>query len=44
MAKITTLPSGCSTDDIIEVLDKDGAAIVEDFVSELWLSAFNTSI
>ena len=44
MAKITTLPSGCSTDDIIEVLDKDGAAIVEDFVSESWLSAFNTSI
>jgi len=44
MAKIITLPSDCSTDDIIEVLDKDGAAIVEGFVSQSWLTDFNTSI
>ena len=27
MAKLTHLPSNCSTDDIIEVLERDGAAI-----------------
>ena len=44
MVEITTLPSDCSTDDIIEILHKDGAAIVNGFVSNSWLDEFNTSI
>ena len=44
MTKITTLPSNSSTDDIIEVLEKDGAAIVDGFVSQEWLSEFNSAI
>ena len=44
MTHITTLPSNSSTDDIIEVLEKDGAAIVDDFVSQEWLSEFNSAI
>lgn len=44
MTQITTLPSNSSTDDIIEVLEKDGAAIVDDFVSQEWLSEFNSAI
>lgn len=44
MVEITTLPSDCSTDDIIEILHKDGAAIVDGFVSNSWLDEFNTSI
>ena len=42
MAKLTHLPSNCSTDDIIEVLERDGAAIVDGFVSQAWLNDFNT--
>jgi len=38
MANITHLPSNCSTDDIIEVLERDGAAIVDGFVSQAWLN------
>ena len=44
MAKLTHLPSNCSTDDIIEVLERDGAAIVDGFVSQAWLNDFNTAI
>ncbi len=44
MTQIITLPSNSSTDDIIEVLEKDGAAIVDDFVSQEWLSEFNSAI
>ncbi len=44
MTQITTLPSNSSTEDIIEVLEKDGAAIVDDFVSQEWLSEFNSAI
>jgi len=44
MANITHLPSNCSTDDIIEVLERDGAAIVDGFVSQAWLNDFNTVI
>ena len=44
MTKITTLPSNSSTEDIIEVLEKDGAAIVDGFVSQEWLSEFNSAI
>ena len=44
MTQITTLPSNSSTEDIIEVLEKDGAAIVDGFVSQEWLSEFNSAI
>ena len=44
MTQITTLSSNSSTDDIIEVLEKDGAAIVDGFVSQEWLSEFNSAI
>ncbi len=44
MTQITTLPPNSSTEDIIEVLEKDGAAIVDGFVSQEWLSEFNSAI
>ena len=44
MTQITTLPSNSSTEDIIEVLGKDGAAIVDGFVSQEWLSEFNSAV
>ena len=44
MAKLTHLPSNCSTDDIIEVLERDGVAIVDGFVNQAWLKDFNTAI
>lgn len=44
MTQIITLPSNSSTEDIIEVLEKDGAAIVDGFVSQEWLSEFNSVV
>ena len=44
MTQITTLPSNSSTEDIIEVLEKDGAAIVDRLVSQEWLSEFNSAV
>ena len=44
MTQITTLPSNSSTENIIEVLEKDGAAIVDGFVSQAWLSEFNSVV
>ena len=44
MTQITTLPSNSSTEDIIEVLGKVGAAIVDGFVSQEWLSEFNSAV
>jgi ectoine hydroxylase-related dioxygenase (phytanoyl-CoA dioxygenase family) len=44
MAELTHLPPNCSTDDIIDVLERDGAAIVDGFVDQSWLSDFNKSI
>ena len=44
MAQITHLPGNCSTQDIIEVIEEQGAAIIDDFVSQSWLEKFNTSI
>ncbi|MGI9284488.1 MAG: phytanoyl-CoA dioxygenase family protein [Pseudomonadales bacterium] len=44
MAEITHLPSDCSVPDIIEVVEKDGAVIVDDFVERSWLDEFNASI
>jgi|TARA_B110000093_G_scaffold180590_1_gene222830 ectoine hydroxylase-related dioxygenase (phytanoyl-CoA dioxygenase family) len=44
MAQITHLPSNCSVKDIIEVIEEQGAAIVDDFISDSWLEEFNTAI
>ena len=44
MTSITHLPSDCRTDDLIEVLERDGAAIVDGFVSDAWLAEFNRAI
>ena len=44
MAQITHLPANCSIQEIIEVIEEQGAAIVDDFVSQSWLEKFNTSI
>ena len=44
MADVTHLPSDCSTDDLIEVLERDGAAIVDGFVSDSWLNDFNAAV
>ena len=44
MAELTHLPGNCSVDDIIEAVEKDGATIVDDFVTHAWLDEFNDSI
>ena len=44
MPELTHLPPDCFTDDIIEVLERDGAAIVDGFVSNIWLAEFNNAI
>ena len=46
MAKLTHLTSNCSseTDDIIEVLERDGAAIVDGFVSQAWLTREDSNL
>ena len=44
MADVVTLPGDCSADDIIETVDRDGVAIVKDFVSRTWLDDFNSAI
>lgn len=44
MAEVTHLPADCSTDDLIEILERDGAAIVDGFVDDSWLSDFNAAV
>jgi ectoine hydroxylase-related dioxygenase (phytanoyl-CoA dioxygenase family) len=44
MAEITHLPGNCSVQDIIEVVEEQGAAIVDDFVSQCWLDEFNAAV
>ena len=44
MADITHLPGNCSIADIIEVIEEQGAAIVDDFVSQSWLKEINTAL
>ncbi len=44
MAKVTHLPGDCSLEDIIDVVAEQGAAIVDDFVSQSWLDEFNAAI
>ena len=44
MADITTLPGKCKVDDIIEIVERDGAVIVKDFVTPEWLGEFNAAI
>ena len=44
MPEVAHLPSNCSTDDLIEVIERDGAAIVDGFVCDTWLADFNSAI
>jgi len=44
MPEVAHLPCNCSIDDLIEVIKRDGAAIVDGFVSETWLADFNSAI
>ena len=44
MAEVTHLPGNCKVDDIIEVVEEFGAAIVDDFVSPEWLADFNAQV
>ena len=44
MAKIVHLACNCSSGDIIDVVERDGAVIVDDFVGQAWLDKFNASI
>ncbi len=44
MAEISHLRSNCSVPDIVEVVEQYGAAIVDDFVDQSWLTEFNASV
>lgn len=44
MTQLTHLPADCGTADIIEAVEREGAVIVEDFVSAEWLQQFNTDV
>ena len=44
MPEVAHLPHNCSIDDLIEVVERDGAAIVDGFVSDTWLADFNSAI
>ena len=44
MPQVTHLPPDCSTDDLIDLLEQDGAAIVDGFVSDIWLAEFNAAV
>lgn len=44
MVSVSRLPGDCLVDDIVEIVEKDGVVIVEDFVDSTWLNNFNTSI
>ncbi len=44
MPQVRHLPPDCSTDDLIDLLEQDGAAIVDGFVSDAWLAEFNAAV
>ncbi len=44
MAAITHQPSDCSDADIVAEVEEHGAVIVDDFVTQEWLSEFNASV
>ena len=44
MAKVSHLSSDCSTDEIIEVIERDGTVIIDDLVSPAWLAEFNAAV
>ena len=44
MAVVRHLPGDCAVGDIIEVVEQDGVAIVDDFVSAEWLAEFNAAV
>jgi len=44
MAEITHLSYDCSVEDIVSVVEENGAVIVDDFVSQDWLEEFNSQV
>jgi ectoine hydroxylase-related dioxygenase (phytanoyl-CoA dioxygenase family) len=44
MVEVTHLPGTCSVQDIIDVVEEQGTAIVDDFVSQAWLGEFNAAL
>ena len=44
MAEVTHLPADSSTAGIIEVIERDGVAIVDGFIESSWLDDFNTAV
>ena len=44
MAEITHLPGTSNVTDIIDVVERDGAVIVDDFVSQAFLADFNSAV
>lgn len=44
MAEIVHLPADCNATDIVSVVEEHGAAIVDNFMSAEWLSAFNAEV
>ena len=44
MAEVTHLSCDCNVEDIVSVVEENGAVIVDDFVSQEWLEEFNTQV
>ncbi|MBJ89765.1 MAG: phytanoyl-CoA dioxygenase [Woeseia sp.] len=44
MVQVAHLPSGITVADIIEIVERDGVVIIDDFVSSSWLAEFNSSV
>ena len=44
MAEVTHLSCDCTVEDIVSVVEENGAVIVDDFVSQKWLEEFNTQV
>lgn len=44
MTEVRHLPADCKVDDIIELVEADGACIVDGFVEQAWLNEFNEQV
>ena len=44
MVQVTHVPSDSTVADIIEIVERDGIVIIDDFVSPSWLAKFNSSV
>ncbi len=44
MTQVTHLPPDSGVADIIELVEKDGTVIIDDFVSQPWLAEFNAAV